>query len=200
VLLTVSQFFCFTAALGQQTTHPNDAWPGAFNGGLKLAYLHWYKVCSSSDQIPSNHDVCATGRDAIDECGRILGAAVLIEPKDGHRKTLRVAVPDAIKRQDGVRMAIDEGKPISADISACFSHWCFADYEATPSLIEKLNDGRDLVVAATNHTGSESSFSLPLTGFADSNAGSGEPKFLEYQKDDIQAEIERWSDLKDLCR
>jgi invasion protein IalB len=173
------------------TASGTDAWPGFVGSDLRFAFLHWVKVCVSSrdPQIRT----CFTGRDAIDECGRLVGAATLIEPEDGLRPTFRAAVPNAIQDQQGVYIAVDGTEPLRSKVVTCPGYrYCFADFDVAPELIERLKNGQQLILGATNREGNVSSFSIPLAGFAQSNSLTlSEAGDSEHHKDSIQAEIER---------
>ncbi|HEY4404839.1 MAG TPA: invasion associated locus B family protein [Xanthobacteraceae bacterium] len=93
-------------------------------------------------------------------------AAVLVEPKSGARKVLRVTLPLGMQIPQGTQVIVDNGQPLTAPYIVCLSNGCIADYEATGQLIGRLKSGQLLTVQGFDSQGEGISPILPLVEFA----------------------------------
>jgi invasion protein IalB len=117
---------------------------------------------------------------------------VLIEPPDGTKKILRVAVPSPLQLAYGARIVIDQNQPLRERSLACYSNVCMADYEATPDLVAALKQGRRLTVRAITDAGEQLKFVFPLAGFAAANEGPPtDPKTFDERQQELE-EYRRW--------
>jgi invasion protein IalB len=150
-----------------------------------LVYSPWTKFCIK--------DTCFTGSDARTECS-IAVAAVVFARADEAKKNLRVTLPKSVNVERGVRISIDQSRPIELPFTQCHPNGCIADYEAGPELIDRLKHGQMLIVEALDSANAPISRSLPLLHFNDAYDGPAlEPKAFEQviSKEEMQALEER---------
>jgi hypothetical protein len=138
---------------------------------------------------------CFVGRDGrLDpECGPVIVTAVLTERKGDAKKTLRVTLPTRVRIESGVRMTIDQGEPIERPYTECSAYGCTADYVGGMELIDRLKQGRMLVLDAVDKADSPIRLSVPLCDFADAYDGEPqEPKvFEETMTPELRAELDK---------
>ena len=123
------------------------------------------KLTEQSSEI-SAKEVYFTASEGHLASGQKLVIALLIEPKKGNTKLLRVTLPLGVALVPGARIVIDEKEAMTAPYVVCLpQNGCMADYKAADALIEKLKNGRTLAIQAFAK-GKPIAFTLPLTGFA----------------------------------
>ena len=142
---------------------------------VQLIFAPWTKYCAKglterSSEIATK-EVCFTASDGHLTSGEKLVIALLIEPEGDDPKLLRVTLPLGVALVPGARIVIDEKETMTAPFVVCLpKNGCMADYKADADLIEKLKKGRSLAIQAFNK-GKPTSFTLPLTGFANAHDG-----------------------------
>jgi invasion protein IalB len=156
----------------------------------QFTYSPWTKFCTPDAQAKQ---VCITAKDGRLEDGRVAVSAALIEPEGEQRKILKVMVlPLGLQISLGTRVAVDQGQPMSGPYATCFPNACFADYEASAELVDRMKQGQTLIVQAISVNNQVISLPVPLKDFA--KAYDGPPldakTFDELQKK-LQAELER---------
>lgn len=137
---------------------------------LEVIASPWTRYCAKNPTEQSSEsgaeEVCFTASDGHVASGQKLAIALLIEPKDGGPKLLRVTLPLGVALVPGARIVIDDNAAITAPYVVCLpQNGCMADYEADGDLIEKLKKGRTLAIQAFAK-GKPIAFTLPLAGFA----------------------------------
>ncbi len=154
---------------------------------LQLIASPWTKYCASgltekSSEIKAK-EVCFTASDAHLISGEKLAIALLIEPKEGDTKLLRVTLPLGVALVPGARIVIDEKEAMIAPYKVCEPKTgCMADYKADADLIAKLKTGRTLAIQAFDKA-RPISFTLPLTDFAKAYDGPpSDPTGLDEQQ------------------
>ena len=156
------------------------------SGPSPLIFSPWTKSCLSA--------TCFVGRDGRfdPECGPVVVAAVLIEKRGDATKTLRVTLPTGVHVERGVRIAIDQGEPVERPFAACYVSGCSVNYVGGVELIDRLKQGRMLVLEAVDKTGAPIRVSMPLDDFADAYDGEPQqPKVFEETATKLQAELDR---------
>jgi len=151
-----------------KSEQPPPPQPG---GEPQLTYSAWTKVCQKGPDAANAKRVCFIGRDGRVESGMPIVAAVLIEPDGEPRKLLRVTLPLGMSLQQGTRVIIDEGQPMTAPYVVCVPTGCVADYEASGELIGKMKTGKNIHVQGINGSGQPISVQVPLSDFAKSYDG-----------------------------
>ncbi len=137
---------------------------------LQVIASPWTRYCAKGVTEQSSEirtkEVCFTASDAHLASGQKLVIALLIEPKGGDTKLLRVTLPLGVALVQGTRIVIDEKEAMTAPYVVCLpKNGCMADYKADGDLIERLKKGRSLAIQAFEKE-KPISFTLPLAGFA----------------------------------
>jgi invasion protein IalB len=157
----------------------------------KLIYSPWTKFCVKGQEANAQ-GVCFTGKDGRLETGAPVVAAVLIEPDNDPNKILRVTLPLGMSLQDGTRVIVDQGQPMTAPYVICFANGCMADYEASGELISRLKQGQGLVVQGKNAQFQPITLVLPLADFGRAYDGPPtDPKVFEEQQKRLQDDLQK---------
>jgi len=159
---------------------------------VELFYTQWTKFCLKGQNNEANaKQVCFTIKDARIESGTRVVAAVLIEPEGEPKKLLRITLPQGMQIVHGTRVIIDRDQPMTAPYVSCGTNGCFADYDASADLIDKMKKGRGLVVQAINSSGQPVSIALPLADFVKAYDGPPtDPKVVEEQVRKLQQTLQ----------
>jgi invasion protein IalB len=143
----------------------------------QLVYSPWAKFCGKGND-PAAKEVCFTGTDARTEACQPIFSVALIEPQGAPKKLFRVMLPTSAFRSDTVVRLLINDEPAIRSISSffCRPNGCFADFEATPELVDNLKKGRMLQIQVTNVAAAALTFPLPLVdtignSFAGANEG-----------------------------
>ena len=161
----------------------------------QLIFSPWTKLCRKQNDSPYAKQVCFTRKEARNESGLLVVAAVLIEPEGDQKKILRVTLPLGMQLINGTRVIVDSNQTMTAPYVICFTNGCLADYEANADLIAKMKKGQGLAVQAINSTGQPISLVLPLADFAKAYDGPPtDPKVFEEQQKKLQEELQRRAD------
>jgi invasion protein IalB len=157
----------------------------------QLIFSPWTKFCLKGQEANAKQ-VCFTGKDGRVESGMPVVAAVLIEPENDPKKVLRVTLPLGMSLQQGTRVIVDQGQPMTGPYVICFQNGCMADYEASAELIGKLKKGQGLVIQGINGGGQPISLVVPLGDFAKAYDGPPtDPKKFEEQQKQLQEELQK---------
>ncbi|MBR0848903.1 invasion associated locus B family protein [Bradyrhizobium diazoefficiens] len=161
-----------------------------------LTYSPWTKFCMADTCFVSRDGrlnvVGADGRSNVD-CGPVV-AAVLIERTGDTKKTLRVTLPNRVSLERGVRIIIGQDQAIERPFVNCFANGCMADYDAGAELVDRLKQGRMLVLKAIDKASSPISLTVPLVDFGNAyDSPPQEPKAFEevLSKEEMQARLDR---------
>lgn len=165
-------------APGPQPTPPPGAAPG--QEPPKLAYTPWQKLCGKNPQDPSGREFCQTGREARLENGQFLASATLVEVAGDEKRLLHVVLPFGLLLQQGTRIVVDGGQPLTAPYFICIVAGCVAQYELTQEFVGKLKKGQMLELQGVNPGAQMMSIPVPLAEFAKANEGPPtDPKTLQ---------------------
>src|SRR5947209_20117400 len=109
------------AAKAPPAQKPPEAPPPAAGDAQQpqLIYSPWTKFCLKGQEANAQQ-VCFTGKDGRIESGMPVGAAVLIEPENEPKKVLRVTLPLGMSLQQGTRVIVDQGQPMTGPYVICF--------------------------------------------------------------------------------
>lgn len=160
-----------------------------------LTYSPWTKICPPKAADPNAHQVCLTGKEGrLPDNGFMVVNAIVMEQEGAPAKILRITVntPFGLLVQPGteVTVIVDQGQPLSAPFTMCSVNGCFADYEASPELIEKFKKGQNLIVRAVTGALSPFSVPVPLPDFAKAYSGPAtDIKVVEERQKKLQEDI-----------
>jgi invasion protein IalB len=156
-----------------------------------LIFSPWTKMCPPAQEANAK-PVCFIGKDGRIETGQPVVAAVLIEPQGEPRKLLRITLPLGMSLQQGTRVIVDQGQPMTAPYVICFNAGCMADYEVTQALIDTMKKGQGLVVQGINGGGQPISVVLPLNDFAKAYDGPPtDPKDVQRREEELRKKFEQ---------
>ena len=154
-------------------------------GSPALTFSPWTKFCLT--------DTCFIGSEGRlqPDCGSVV-AAVVIERNGDKKTTLRVTLPARVNLEHAVRITIDQGQAIERPYIGCLASGCMADYAAGAELVDRLKQGKMLVLEAMDKANSPISFTVPLVDFASAYDGpSKEVKEFEVSTSDLKAKLDR---------
>jgi invasion protein IalB len=155
----------------------------------EVVSFHWSKFCLKGTQPGTQ--VCFTGPSLPTLCDRPVASASLDE--DGTRKRLSVHLRKNVAMERGVRVTVDQGRPIfSGPFHHCNANGCLAVFEGGQELIAQLKSGQNLFVEATDLNGQPIKIALSLDGFADAYFPRAAP--LDSAAHEM-AEWQRWHAL-----
>jgi hypothetical protein len=140
--------------------------------------------------LSQRHLLCRQGRSLESGLCASRRRGYAFERKGEAKKKLRVTLPTGVRVDRGVRIIIDQSEPIERPYAGCFVNGCIADYDDGMELIDRLKQGRTLVLEAIDKTDSPIRLSVPLADFADAYDGEPqEPKVFEETAKKLQAEL-----------
>jgi invasion protein IalB len=161
----------------------------------------WVKLCEKAPNItdPKKElNVCLTHHERLDgNTGMVLVSAAIREVEGQDKKALMVMVPLGMALPPGVQVKVDEGEPVKLQFTLCHAAGCTAEGEATQAVIDQMNKGKQVVVAAINLAGKAIGFPVPLNGFDKAFAGKpvDNEKYKEARKRLMVAIRERQIEL-----
>lgn len=137
----------------------------------------WVKLCEKAPDITNPEqqlEVCLTHHEHIDgRNGQVVVSAAIREVQGQDKKALMVMVPLGMALPPGIQMKVDENQPVPLKYTLCHIAGCTAETEATPEIIQQMQNGQKLVVAAINLAGKAIAFpDVPLAGFTKTMTGA----------------------------
>ena len=166
---------------------------------VQMIFSPWARYCAKGPTGQFSEmrtkEICFTAADGHVTSGQKLVIVLLIEPKGGDTKLLRVTLPLGVALVPGARIVIDEKEAMTAPYLVCLpKNGCMADYKADADLIEKLKKGRSLAIQAFDK-GRPISFTLPLTGFEKAYDGpASDPTGLNELQEGLPNELQSHSE------
>ncbi len=128
----------------------------------------WVKICDTV-QIAKEQKkkICITHHERLDgNTGMVLVSAGIRNVEGAKSERFLVMVPLGMALPPGIQVRIDDDKePIKLRYTLCHVGGCTAETDATPELIKKLQQGKQMLVAAINAAGKPIGFPVPLNGF-----------------------------------
>ncbi|MEP3047769.1 MAG: invasion associated locus B family protein [Roseibium sp.] len=167
--------FAIAPAVAQEATNP------------------WTKACNTNQN--TKKEVCFISMELRTNTGQFLANIAIQETEGEARKKLLVAVPTGVLIQPGVRLQIDDSKPIQGKYSICAPNACYAELAIDDTFIAAMKQGGEVRVAPYNQQAKEIVFKMTLIGFT--NVYDGEPMNLaELQKrqDELQNQLQKRAD------
>src|SRR4051794_6089627 len=180
-----------------QPAQQQQAPPQAQGGdAIQLIQSPWVKLCNK-DADPKAKRVCATVKDGRVETGQLVTTVTIIEQDGEPHKILRLSMPYGVLLQQGTRVIVDQGTPLTSPFVVCVPPvmppgGCFADYDAPADLINSMKKGQLLTVQAIHMSGQPMSPQLDLKDFAKAYDGPPtDPKVFEEQQRKLQDELQK---------
>jgi invasion protein IalB len=149
----------------------------------------WEKVCGTVNEAQE----CHISRRRLAATGQPLAQVMVIErPEKIH---LQISVPPVALIQPGIKVAIDNGEPVTVRYAACVPSECIAMGEINKEFIDKLKRGGTLLVSMLNPQGKTISFDISLKGFTASYDGPGiDPAVVQERQQRLEDELKRKAD------
>ncbi|WP_245297083.1 MULTISPECIES: invasion associated locus B family protein [Rhodomicrobium] len=166
----------------------------------------WVKLCEKAPNLtdPKKElNVCLTHHERLDgNTGMVLVSAAIREVEGQDKKALMVMVPLGMALPPGVQVKVDENEPVKLQFTLCHAAGCTAEGEASAKIIDEMNKGKQVVVAAINLAGKAIGFPVPLTGFDKAYAGKpvDNEKYKEARKRLMVAIYKRQKELADKAK
>lgn len=161
------------------------------NSGPNVASIQpeWVKLCGPDPA--TKKDICQTSRDLRAETGQTL-ASVAVREEKGGKRMLIMAIPPGMQIQPGIRIVIDEGKPVAGRYSVCFPNVCLVEAEVTDALIASMKKGQKLNLQALNVQARGVVFPVGLDGFGKSYDGDPiDPKKFQDEQTSLNEQLKK---------
>lgn len=147
-----------TAADGEENLQPNAE--------IK-SFINWNVQCLRNEQTGDNN--CTLFQHLnVDSGQRLLTMQVnKLPPREGQTdsQAIVVTVPLGVHLPSGMRMQVDEGKPLELTYERCDQGGCYAGSILNESLLEALIAGKSNRVTFNNLRGEAITATLSLSGF-----------------------------------
>lgn len=183
LLIAAAALFAMPAAAQDTTQQAGQAaqQPAA-------AQPDWVKICGEDPKDKSA--VCVVTRERRAATGQLLAVMTLAEVKD--KKFVRVAVPPSMLLRPGLRVQIDDAKPVNATYTICLPNLCFAEVEVKGDYVNALKAGNTVVITTLTQQAKPIKFDISLAGFTKSYDGEAiDPKKLQDDQKKLQDELKR---------
>ncbi|TYC53853.1 invasion associated locus B family protein [Rhodobacterales bacterium] len=153
----------------------------------------WTKACNTNKN--TQKEICFISIELRTNTGQFLSNIAIQEVEGEARKKLLVAVPTGVLIQPGLRIQIDDGKPLQAKYSICAPNACYAELAIDDSFINSMKQGGEMRVAPYNQQAKEIVFKMTLIGFT--KVYDGEPMNiadLQKRQEELQSELQKRAD------
>lgn len=158
----------------------------------------WVKFCGKDPKDPDAKGQCLTEYELRDEKGQVVVTVALREIDGDPKKMFLIAVPPLMLIQPGLRVSVDKGKQEEGKFTICYPNACYAELQASDSLIQQMKKGTALYVVTLNVQGKPITFPFRLYGFKEKNEGPGiDPTVINKQneeQDRLQQELQKKAD------
>lgn len=134
----------------------------------------WVKLCIN-DQQTGNRQVCLVNHEELEpNTGMLIVSAAVrsAEGEDTQHLLIGVTTAKSLIMPVGAQIKIDDGEPIALHYGLCMLTSCQVQTKLTKEMIDKLRNGKQMVVAALDGQQQTMAFTLPLTGFGKSFDGA----------------------------
>lgn len=133
----------------------------------QLTYEPWTKTCLTQAS-------CFVGTAARGQCVPS-GGGISVSPQNSKRALLTANVGTRTMLEGTISLRIDHDEPIQIGKPHCYTLGCGGTLEADGEMIERLKHAQTIAVEAKNLTGQTISLAFPLTHFAETFDGPGNP-------------------------
>jgi invasion protein IalB len=136
-------------------------------GAAKGDFSSWVKVCAKNEES-GNKQVCLVKYEELDpRTGSVLLTAAVrtVEGQDGRQLIINVPSAYTLIIPAGVRVGIDDDKPVSIPFAVCLATGCQAQIALSKEMLQGMMKGKKLIIAAVNMREKIMTFPIPLVGF-----------------------------------
>jgi invasion protein IalB len=220
------EIVALTGSIAAQQVPPKKGAPAPVAAAPNGPQAAWVKLCRKPTVVVKDKEgkdekkdlnVCLTQHVRLDgNTGMVSVSAAIRQIEGEDKQTFLVGVPLGMLIQPGMRVSIypkqlweqaqknekiDETKLKSFGLvyTLCHPTGCTAEIEAPPELINELKSSGGLIIFTINPTGEAVEFSIPLTGFDQSYAGSpaDNKQYEEARKALLQQIVQRQRELEE---
>jgi invasion protein IalB len=138
-----------------------------------IKYSAWHKLCFKSSD---GKVICRTSLSGTWQTGQTAVRVYLIE-RAGGKSRMQIFLPVGLYLQAGVKLAVDEHKPVHFPYSWCLTNMCIAANLASPELIHAMETGKKLTLEVVDNNLLTVASSLPLDHFATVHKGEPEKTY-----------------------
>jgi invasion protein IalB len=156
-----------SAQQAQSAEPPRTAAAQGAAANQAAVLMDWVKLCQKGTET-QNKELCLINYEAIDANSGVTIVGASVRKIDGDvKERLTVTLPQTalLALPSGVRVNVDEGKPVFLAYTYCYIWTCEAQAELTTELLSELRKGKQLMVAFVNLQGQASGLPVNLTGF-----------------------------------
>jgi len=138
-----------------------------------IKYSAWHKLCFKSSD---GKVICRTSLSGTWQTGQTAVRVYLIE-RAGGKSRMQIFLPVGLYLQAGVKLTVDEHKPVHFPYSWCLTNMCIAANVTSPELIHAMETGKKLTLEVVDNNLLTVASSLPLVHFATVHKGEPEKTY-----------------------
>lgn len=153
----------------------------------------WTKACNTNPE--TQKEICFISIELRTDTGQFLANVAIQEVAGEARKKLLTAVPTGVLIQPGLRIQIDDSKPVQGKYSICAPNACYAELAIDDNFVNAMKQGGEMRVAPYNQQGKEIVFKMTLIGFT--KVYDGEPMNiadLQKRQEELQNQLQKRAD------
>ncbi len=122
----------------------------------------WFKACTKQEE----NEICNVQFQSVAPTGQLLTAVSLLEIKGNvYGRKFQVTVPPGRIIPPGIKVQVDENKPVTLPYAVCFPQRCIAEAQLDDNLVGNLKGGGELTLTSTNIQGTPNPIKVTLGGF-----------------------------------
>lgn len=175
---------------GQAPTAPPQPPVAPAKGAEDQKGTAWIKLCNTDEE--TKKEQCLVTQELRDGNSGQLLASGSVRLVEGEKTLLIVAVPIGVLLTPGVRLQIDNDKPIIKPYTICFPHACVMRTELDDDFISSMKRGNQLTVSVLNTARKALGFPLTLVGFTKAFEGPPiDPELYKKAQQKLADEIKR---------
>jgi invasion protein IalB len=161
----------------------------------QLLWSPWVKLCPPKGQDETAQQGCMTARDGRDDSGSAVIAAAVVENPSPRQTMLRITLPLGMWLPSPVRIAIDDGQPITAPYVVCVVYGCMVEFESSAEFIARMRAGQVLIVQGLHTRLGQLKLKVPLSEFATVNdAAPTDLQVFEEEQKKLHEYLEKRAD------
>jgi invasion protein IalB len=142
----------------------------------EIKYGDWQKFCFKTT---GTNQVCRTTISGNFDTGQSAVRVDLIEREGEDKARLQIFVPVGMYLRAGVKLTVDQGKPLPVPYVWCLTNTCIAADVADAVLIRDIERGQKLQLEVVDSSIQSVSTTLPLDQFASARRGAPARTFVQ---------------------
>lgn len=129
----------------------------------EITYSAWRKLCF---KLPDAKVLCRTTISGTFDTGQVAIRVDLIEREGEGAARLQIFLPVGLYLQAGVKLTVDQGKPVLIPYVWCLTNTCIAGNLADPDFIHEMEAGQKLALEVVDSSILTITSTMPLDQFA----------------------------------